>query len=174
MASVQNSFTKNTVTTNDELYKQKYVKYKSKYKLYKNLIGGNTIMLCRETFYFNKPYFLDENRKSECLSPYNIDSIGFSEILQNVYFEITPSIIRVYPKLNEYKIIIHQLNDVWELPKSIINKEVYLPDGVREKYNIESDGTVSAEKFKNYFKNYKIIFPNTSRGYKNNGIIIAK
>jgi hypothetical protein len=174
MASVSNSFTKkNTVITNDELYKQKYVKYKSKYKLYKNQIGGN-ITMCGETFYFNKTYYLDDNKRSDCLSPYNIDSVGFSEILPNLYFELTPDIIRRYPYTSVYKFIIHQLNDNWELPISIINKEVYLPDGIREKYKIESDGTVSAEKFKSYFKNYKIIFPNTSRGHKNNGIIMAK
>ena len=92
----------------------------------------------------------------EDLSYENIDSIGFSTLHPQYFFELIQTTNNNYPLANLYNLTIHKLSSEWKLPNSCDNKQVFLDNETTKQYMIDKNGIVNSDKLRTYFTNYRL------------------
>ena len=94
----------------------------------------------------------------EELAPFNIDSLGFSELYPQFWFDINSLVDYKSPYQNIRSMTILHFNENLRIPSyKILENTKYtysLTSKVAAKYSIDSEGKITAEKYKDFFNGY--------------------
>lgn len=94
----------------------------------------------------------------EELAPYFIDSLGFSELYPQFWFDINTFGDYKYPYQNIRSMIILHFNENLRIPSYKILETIKytysLTSRMAAKYSIDSEGKITAEKYKDFFNGY--------------------
>jgi thiol-disulfide isomerase/thioredoxin len=158
----------------DDIYKQKYLKYKAKYFFKNNLQGGANGQVGDSSFYIGNVYYLLTapsqkfllnprpdilriNLTSE-LAPFNIDELGFStrHEYSNYWFDL--NIVKDGDTNHQTlrSLSIFNFDENLRIPPYKINSIVQVTSDSLPMYIINEQGIVTEDRYKNFFTGIKL------------------